>query len=133
MARDFTDWPRWLAVATVLLTAASGPWVIAVASPLETSTLATCLTLANYLTLRHLGQQIPTRGQAWGLAAVWLTLALWRIDAPLLVGGLGLFFIARRGLAWQRRDLLVFSTVASAYGPYTLFRLNYFGDLLTNT
>ncbi|MBA4358138.1 MAG: hypothetical protein C0405_10485, partial [Desulfovibrio sp.] len=133
VGRDHMNWPRWLAYAAVLVTAAMGPFAINVASPLETTSLAAWLLLAIWLTMDYLKRREPTWGQAVWLGLTWLMAALWRIDAPLLVLALGIFAVIHRGIKWKKQDLAAAAVVIGGYGLYTLFRYLYFGDILPNT
>ena len=151
-SRDILKKERYLAFLTTILVAANGAFMINAASPMETATYTALLTAAMYCLARYLtrpplppGEHDPSllplpRGEGRGerfsvllLPTVPLVLlALWRIDAPILVLALGMSLAIARKLRFRKQDFVMAAGVLVIFAAYTTFRYLYFGEIFNN-
>jgi len=132
--RNILKQESWKAFLAPLLVACNGAFLINTASPLETATYTAWLMLLTYLVAGLTVQpgQSTSRRHAVACVTVALLFSLWRIDAPILLGGCCVAFGILRGLRLQRRDMAMFFAWLVPFAGYTLFRYCYFGQWMNN-
>ena len=133
-SRDILGKERYLAFLTTILVAANGAFMINVASPMETATYGALLMASLYYLARYLTSPGPTPiPRVLLLPTVpLLLLSLWRIDAPILVLGIGLAFAIFRGFRFRKQDFAILAGILVVFAAYTTFRYCYFGEIFNN-
>jgi hypothetical protein len=126
MRSEIPALPLILPIAA-LLGAAHAEWNIFGTGGLETS-LYTCLAVLAYVLV------VPRDVGPWRVAAAGLVLALaamTRPDGPLLAGLVGIFVLAA-GPSGLRRSAILTAAFLAIWGPFTIWRLSYYGDFFPN-
>jgi hypothetical protein len=122
--------PDWLAAVPfgAMYGAANVEWATFATGGLETSLFTMLVTLGLVLVVDEKAHD--TKSRALGAGAVLALAALTRPDGALFVA-LGLGYVAvRRG--W--RDAILFSVAfAALWGPFTAWRVSYYGSFFPNT
>lgn len=122
---------RFSALAAALMLGVSQDWIVSAVLGLETCLYVLLVALALALVLRAIDR--PSTGRAVGAGLLCAACALTRPDgAAVFVAAVGWAAFAARKALPRRAALAFLAAFAAVLGPFLVFRLAYFGDLVPN-